>query len=109
MQPNDFKTNTVFHLYPSTMNTNRIHKTIIDEHLAKGIPALSRSTGQIRLINNHSITSFDLNDDSAHLNGWWRPNDKTFKNRWMHSDIKNVAYFFIYDIFEKIVSDGEIK
>lgn len=109
MQPNDFKTNTVFHLYPSTMNTNRIHKTIIDEHLAKGIPALSRSTGQIRLINNHSITSLDLNGKSSPPNGWWRPADDDFSNRWLHSDIKNVAYFFIYDIFEKIVSDGGIK
>jgi hypothetical protein len=61
------------------------------------------------LINDHSITSFDLNGKSSPPNGWWRPADDDFSNRWMHSDIKNVAYFFIYDIFEKIVSDGEIK
>ncbi len=102
-------TNTVFTLYPSTMNTNVISRLHLDENLAKGIPALSPATGRESL-NGHIVEKYNLNAGlfNNQLNSWWRT-DGNLKNKWLHSDIKDAAYYFVYKLFDNFVDKGGLK
>ena len=66
-------------VYLSSMNTNKITREVIDEHLSKGIPAMSNAAGLIPVfgINGKDI---NLNGDAIilHPNGWLRIDDETF-------------------------------
>ena len=50
----------------------------------------------------------DMNDDSS--GGVLRPNEwpirSAYPNRWLHSDIKDVSYFFNHRLFVKIIEKG---
>ena len=41
-------------------------------------------------------------------NGWPRKNDSD-EAHWLHSDIKNMAYFYIYPAFNQILEKGNLK
>ncbi len=101
-------TNTVFKVSPSSMNTNVISRIMLDEHLAKGIPALSPAVGAIRLGILIPAREVDLNVNVIYPHGWWRTNGELEK-RWLHSDIKDAAYHYIYPIFNKIIDEGGLK
>ncbi len=101
-------TNTVFTLYPSTMNVNVISRLHLDEHLAKGIPALSPATGRIVFRESNGNDSNLDADESYRPNGWWRTSGD-LKNRWLHSDIKDVAFYYVYSLFHNFVDKGALK
>ena len=50
---------------------------------------------------------FDLNSDN-YRNGWGRPavDDKT---DWHHSDMKDMAYFYVYKLYEQLIQKGDLK
>ncbi len=71
---------------------------IRDRILADGIPARSFAAGANALGNksvgkNLNYADFKSNEDK------WPQKDQ----RWLHSDIKNLAFIFNYDFFERIV------
>ena len=41
---------------------------------------------------------------SGRPNGWPRQG-----NNWLHSDMKDMAYFFVYKLYEQISTKGNIK
>ena len=103
MNDADFKTNTVFYCYPASMNSTDISLLVRGAHLALGIPALVAATGVTDLsiiLDQESNFNLDLtNSGIAHPNGW--PSKSSYPNRWLHSDMKNVSYFFNFKFFEK--------
>ena len=120
LDPSMFKTNTVFYLNPPSMNATNITLLLRGAILTQGIPALTRPTGATNLM--HVIireNMYDLNFDEAALsdeddpssvqglerpNGWptrWRWDD-----RWLHSDIKDVSYFYNFMFYEKLKEKG---
>lgn len=104
-----FKTNTVFALSPESMNAESIPRLIIDAHLAQGIPALSPAAG-ITDLSSAQIKSIDMNSSAMIPNGFTlegRISD--YAGNVLHSDIKDVAYFFTHKIFEEIVKEGNLK
>ena len=110
----DFKTNTVFYCYPQSMNQNVIPRLVIDAHLAQGIPALAPSAGIMAFGEDEEIENnimVDLNFNSLEgierLNGW--PERINYPERWCHSDIKDVAYFYVYKFFDKVIEKGSLK
>lgn len=61
-------------------------------------------------LSNDQDKSFDMNVDSIEdrPNGW--PNDYSDLGRsWLHSDIKDVSYFFTYPKFDTMVRQGGLK
>ena len=91
------------------MNGGSIPRLLIDAHLAQGIPALSPPAG-ITDLSGAQIKSIDMNSPVLIPNGF------TFEGRIsdyagcvLHSDIKDVAYFFTHRIFEEIVKEGDLK
>ncbi len=103
----EMRTNTVFRLFPEGMANPDNPRLVIDFHLAKGIPALSPPAGATSLVSK-GILSFDMNAPAFRPNGWPRESGG-LRNRWLHSDIKNVAYFYTHKVFEKIVEIGGLK
>lgn len=78
-----------------------------DRLLAKALPALTTPVGGLKggdVITNGFIKETRMNNmnDSSNKNDWpdIRKNDGDLD--WKHSDIKNVAYPFVYKIFNMI-------
>ena len=103
-----FATNTVFNPYPASITNAVARRLETDFHLAQGIPALSPPTGRMDL-SDVNVTSFDINTPQFMANNWPRPNDGQLGGRFLHSDIKNVAYFFVHPVFRKIVEVGGLN
>jgi pimeloyl-ACP methyl ester carboxylesterase len=101
-----FKTNTVFALYPSSITNAANPRLVIDAHLTQGIPSLSPATGRTDL-TQYGIPSFDLN--ALKSNSWPRTTEDPQGDGFLHSDIKNVAYFFTHAVFSKIIEVGGLK
>ena len=123
MSPEDFKTNTVFYCYPTSMNSTNIDLLVRAAHLTQGIPALARPTGGASLFPvlnrnsnynlDHVPTPEDEEDGSATSFGVARPNGWPtrfrWNDRWLHSDIKDVSYFYIFKFYEKVVEKGNLR
>lgn len=98
-----FATNTVFNPYPASINNPSATRLETDFHLAQGIPALSPATGRTDL-SGIGVLSIDMNAPSYKGNTWPRgPSYGDLAFRVLHSDVKNVAYFYVSPIFKKIV------
>ncbi len=105
------KTNTVFNLHPLSINTNIISRYHLDQNLAMGIPSLSPAAGSIAVFLDDNSRDFNLNirTDDTYPNGWWRRGDGDLDKRWLHSDIKDAAFYFNYKVFETIITTGGLK
>ena len=88
----------VFHLYPPFMNSPTISQSLQNELLAKGIPSLSNACGvydtnDIVYISMSVFTKRKKENNS--VVEWGRANKV-----WMHSDLKNMAYYYVYKFFD---------
>ena len=112
-QPDIFCNSPIFQHDPIEMVLSAPPNNITtDEFLAKGIPALSQSIGgrSIAIPDPLNLRNIDMNSSSFRPSPW--PNslgDNTVANRWLHSDFKNVAYFYTYKLFDDFVERGELK
>ena len=115
-----FKTNTVFKLYPSSMNTNDIPLLTRSAHLTHGIPALAPATGWSSLrtvLGDDRNFNMDLSSDMSEAggtiygirrpNGW--PTRQVYPGRWMHSDMKDVSYYFTFMFYEAVKRTGGLQ
>ncbi|MGN0876723.1 MAG: alpha/beta hydrolase [Kiritimatiellia bacterium] len=114
LSPRDLQTNTVFRLQPTSMATNEIPFLVRAAHLTHGIPALTPATGVSRFpIEIMTVgTNYDMNSNDEHVgvpktNGW--PERSSYPGRWLHSDLKNVAYFFNFNLYRRILSMGGLQ
>ena len=78
----------------------------ISEALAKYVPAISSAVGH-RSVLDDDIENFDMNSP-LFRNGWGRSNSP-LGSAWLHSDIKNMAYFYIYTVFNGIAEEGGLQ
>ncbi len=123
MSPEDFKTNTVFYCYPTSMNSTNISLLVRAAHLTQGIPALARPTGGTSVFPvlnrssnynlDHVPTPEDEEDESATSFGLMRPNGwparSKWNGRWLHSDMKDVSYFYNFMFYETVVEKGNLR
>lgn len=108
VDPSVFATNTVFNPYPESIMNPYATRLETDFHLAQGIPALSPPTGRTRF-REDLMQSIDMSTSVYMANTWPRPDDGQLGGRFLHSDIKNVAYFFVHPVFRKIVEVGGLN
>lgn len=115
MSDAELRTNTVFRLNPASMNATNIPRSVVDAHLAMGIPSRTPASGAMCWGDNDNMGLYMFNLDAADIlrpNGWpirsngWFGN---WGNRWLHSDIKDVAYFYVFKLFEKITEVGGLN
>ena len=111
MSDADFRTNTVFYCYPPSMNSTNINLLARGAHLALGIPALTPAAGATDLSDildqEHNFNLDLTNPGIEHPNGW--PSKSSYPNRWLHSDMKDVSYFFNFKFYEKAIEKGGLK
>ena len=106
----DFRTNTVFYCYPASMNATNISLFVRAAHLTKGIPALTPAAGATAWgtdEDGNEMIDMNSSHDIPKPNGW--PLDSTYPNQWLHSDLKNVPYFYNHKVFDKILEKGLLK
>ena len=73
--------------------------------LAKHVPAISTAMGRAAGLKNenHNMNS------SAYKNGWGRFHD-VYEDDWQHSDMKDMAYFYVCKLYNEIVNQkGNLK
>ena len=80
--------------------------------LAKHVPALSSPVGGSR-IERSVDENIDMNLNSDE-NGVPRPNEwgrnhPNFGVAWLHSDMKDMAYFYVYKLYEQLIQKGSLK
>ena len=83
----------------------------IADVLAFHIPAVSSPAGKVEMLPNRSLY-FDMNT-KGRANDWGRPDDPNLlegeEMPWLHSDIKDMAYFYVFKFFEKLKEKGELE
>lgn len=105
-----FATNTVFSPFPPSITNAVLSEAEVSAHLTQGVPALSRALGSVAVFSDSGMLSYDMNEksDVERPNDW--PNDfKDFGKDWLHSDIKDVPYYFTYPKFDVMVEQGGLK
>ena len=111
-------TNAVFDRGVTAMFSPSISDYDKADILAFHIPAVSSPAGKVVTDGDEPQDGLDynLNDNMLHANGWGREavlvtdgNGQHFETPWLHSDIKNMAYYYVYPAFTNIVEKGEMK
>lgn len=104
------KTKPVFNVSDAAemMNPNATDDDIFLA-LAKHVPALSSPVGGRAVISNNSIKNHDLNHAEDYYNGWGRSADAYYELNWLHSDMKDMAYFYVFKLYDELVQKGGLK
>ncbi|MFO7871008.1 MAG: hypothetical protein R6V03_06200, partial [Kiritimatiellia bacterium] len=98
----------VFLRNPGDMLSSNIVPDTVNEILARGIPAMSPAAGVNKMATIPVEKNADLDSKDYKPNGWPR-NHETYVDRWLHSDVKNMAYLYTYKVFKEIAEKGELK
>ena len=113
MVANGSITNKPVFYYPGTQMDNRnATQDDIWFALAEYVPAVSSPVGgrPVLAVPGRDI---DLNLDSSDQgmprpNGWGR-NDDIYLDKWFHSDMKDMAYFYVYPLYDELKTKGNLK
>ena len=103
--PDNLRANAVFRQEPATMFSSNITAQVQNDIIAQGVPALSCAAG-LNAINAISFYNYNVNDHKQ--NGWGR-SGSPYYDRWLHSDLKSMAYMYTYEIFNQLVSQGGLQ
>lgn len=107
--------NPVFNRGVSAMFSPVMTDYEIADILAFHIPAVSSAAGKVITIgrNVDDGLDFDFNNQDNRSNEWGRSCSQRISRGaimpWLHSDIKNMAYFCTYPAFYKILEKGNLK
>ena len=96
---------SVFRKNPADIFSSQLDPAIVNEALAKGVPALSFALGRCPL----TLPDFENYDMVSEKPVLWARDHETYGKRWLHSDIKDVAYPYVYKTFGQIVEKGELQ
>ena len=112
-------TNAVFARGVSAMFGPTISDYDKADILAFHIPAVSSPAGKVEVIGSRQGVAhdFNLNGDAYRANDWGREGilvtdgegQQHIETPWLHSDIKNMAYYYVYPAFTNIVEKGAMK
>ena len=104
--PDSLRSNSVFLQEPATMFSASITSQVVCDIIARGVPALSPAAGVNEMILPGWDNNYSMEDNRP--NGWGRSGG-TYGSDWRHSDLKNMAYYFTYDLFDEMVSEGGLQ
>ena len=82
------------------------------EMLGVGFPALSHAVGANSVGVFGTDHNFDLNSadpDNGFQTGWPASRASTYETRWLHSDLKDIAYPFNHKLHDKLVQLGGLN
>ncbi len=105
--PAQLQSHPVFWPSPTTIFSSSISQSDTDNLLAQGIPALSPPTGGDSI--GGARVNHNVNTGFFKPNGWGRNPTDTYGTRWLHSDMKDMAYPYTHIIFDTLVSEGGLQ
>ena len=80
--------------------------------LAKCVPAVSSPVGG-KAVFDDDDKNINMNDSSGGVprpNGWGRTSgDNDDAPPWKHSDMKDMAYFYVHKLYEQLITKGNLK
>ena len=103
----ELRTNAVFYHNPNAMFSSNITAQVQNDIVAQGVPALSYAAGG-NSINIPGFYNYNMDENANKLNGWGRDDD-TYYTRWLHSDLKNMAFLYTYELFNELVTQGDLQ
>lgn len=107
------RTNPVFTAYPAWLvGANALTTSQINEILAMGIPSITPAAGceGIPAFDDNGVPQYDLDGSALRANAASWPNRSAPDDQhWLHSDLKSVAYPFVYPLFDTIATEGDLK
>lgn len=82
--------------------------------LAKHVPALSSPVGGNAVTSRRINQNINLNVDSEQdgiprPNGWGRDISGFYRENWLHSDMKDMASFYVFKLYDQLVEKGELE
>lgn len=104
--PDNLRTNAVFWHEPTTMFSSNITDQVVNDIIAQGVPALSYAAGVNPITPPGWDNNYNMEDNKP--NRWGRSGG-TYGTRWLHSDLRNMAYFYTYDLFDQLVTEGGLQ
>jgi hypothetical protein len=104
--PVKWRDNPVFRRNPSGMFSAVISAEFRNELLAKGVPALSPAVGHTAVPRLTDTMNFNMNTTFKPVDGAWGRNGPPYNKRWLHSDMKGMAFFYTHALFESLVQKG---
>lgn len=103
------RTAPVFHHNPQEIMQSSITDAERVALLAYAVPALSAAAGSMEIVPDYIV---NVNMNGIGMNGWWRTGHTSYPsldNRWLHSDMKDAAYFYVHPLFINLVNTGDLK
>ena len=82
--------------------------------LAKHVPALSSPVGGTSVVADCIDENVNMNLDNeeggvSRPNEWGRSGESIYKQRWLHSDMKDMAYFYVFKLYNQLIQKGDLK
>ena len=74
--------------------------------LAKYVPAVSSPVGGTPTFDNPD--RFNNLNSSAYRVGWGRSHN-VYGQSWLHSDMKDMAYFYVHPLYDELRQKGSLK
>ena len=100
------KKNPVFNVKPENVFkdlTSVLSKDLQNKMLCDAIPVISTAMG--RTYASGSWIGENMDDYKSE----WGRDDDTYDTRWFHCDLKDMAYFFTYKLWDKFVELGSLN
>lgn len=91
-------------LYVFSENDQTLNADTINEMLACAVPAISVNMGVMVTNEGAQIPMYDMSGKKA---DW--PSRSGYGKRWLHCDLKDVAYYYNYCLWDTFVEEGKMK
>lgn len=105
MVANGSITNSPVFSYGGTpLNNRNASQDDIWLSLTKYVPAISSPIGGMAALG---LEDHNLNGTS-YRDGWGRQ-DNVYNQNWLHSDMKDMAFFYVYPLYNELVQKGTMK
>ena len=98
--------NPVFAVAGTRMDDRNASQDEVWHALAEYVPAISSPVGGTPTFGNPD-RSHNLNS-SAYRNDWGRVH-KVYGQSWLHSDMKDMAFYYVYPLYDELVRIGVLK
>ena len=107
----EFKENDLINADPAIASNKAGEAKVQYDLLARGLPALSYAAAANLVPALGGNRNFNMEIEGRTQNQW--PSEghtsSTTQNRWLHSDFKNAALPYVYQMYEAMIAKGSLK
>ena len=101
----------VFSIVGTQLNNRNATQDDIWLSLAKHVPAVSSPVGGMAVFQMSARNiNMEVDGEQGVLrpNGWGRNHD-VYQESWLHSDMKDMAFLYVYKLYEQLIMRGNLQ